>query len=213
MGRMEEGRSGFGGSTEKWVKMATAQKTVIGQKALERTLRRLATTASDKAITAGVRASMVSIAKAMRAAVNSTSASSELKREARKSIGSRFAKPKMGNRRGIKEAKVGFSVGKSGKAIKRAGAARGKRIAAGKSGSKGVGVSAQNIHWFVLGTKKRFLKKGSARGPKAGHPTGVIRNVFGGVTRLAFAGSAAAAVNAARQKIKQVMLREARKKG
>ncbi len=193
MGRMEEGRPGFGGAS------------ITGLQAADRKLRRLATTASDKAITAGIRASMTAIAKAMRAAVNSTSASSELKREARKAIGSRFAKPKMGKRRGIKEAKVGFGVGKSGKAVKRAVAARGKRIAGGKSGGKGVGISSANIHWFVLGTDDRATK--------AGHATGKIVNMFGGVTRLAFAGSAMTATEAARAKIQQVMLREARKKG
>ena len=179
---------------------------VSGLKELDRKLKRLASTASDKAITAGVRASTTPIAKAMRAAVNATSASNELKREARRSIGSRFAKPKAGKRRGIKEAKVGFSVGKAGKAVKRAVAARGKRIAGGKSRGKGVGVSAQNIHWFVLGTNERRHKS-------SGHPTGKVKNVFGGVTRIAFAGSAVTTVQAARRKITQVMAREARKKG
>lgn len=186
---------------------------VIGHKILDRKLGRLATTASDKAITAGIRASMTPIAKAMRAAVNSTSASSELKREARKSIGSRFAKPKIGKRRGVREAKVGFSVGKTGAAVERAVAARGKRIAAGKSGGKGKGISAKNIRWFVLGTKQRVLKVGSARGPKAGHPTGKLDPVFGGVTRIAVAASSGASIKAAAQKIKQVIHKEARKKG
>lgn len=181
---------------------------VIGHKILDRKLGRLATTASDKAITAGVRAMMTPIAKAMRSAVNAATVprkKSHLKAEARKSIGSRFTAPKMGKRRGIKEAKVGFSVGKAGKAVKRAKAARGKRLAKGKGGGKGVGISAQNIHWFVLGTAERQHK--------SGHPTGKIDPVFEDVTRIAFAASLGASINAAAQKIKQVIHKEARKKG
>ncbi len=192
---------------------------ITGLKAVERKLNRLATTASKKATVSGHRASMTTIAKAMRSAVNQADFSAFvtkeeshtfLKREARKAIGARFSK---GVAKELTLAKVGFSVGKRAKQVKSAQAARGKRLGAGKGGGKGVGVSAQNIHWFVLGTKKRFLKKGSAGGPKAGHPTGRIASVFGGVTRLAFVASHQAAVVAARKKIWAVIKKEALKRG
>jgi hypothetical protein len=175
---------------------------LLGDKELDRKLKRLAANSSKKAITAGIRAGMAPIAKAMRAAINSTSASSELKREARKTIGARFGKTRKIQER---HAKVGFGVGKRAAAVKRAKAARQKRIEGGRSGGGGVGISAANIHWFVLGTDERHQE--------SGHPTGQIANVFGDVTRLAMAGSMAASVHAARRKITQVIEREARKKG
>jgi len=138
----------------------------------------------------------------MRAAINATDASPELKREARKTIGARFGRTRAID---VRHAKVGFSVGKRAAAVRRAKAARTKRIEAGKSGGGGVGISAANIHWFVLGT--------DSREHKSGHPTGQIANIFGEVTRLAFATSAMASVHAARKKISEVIKREARKRG
>ena len=176
---------------------------LLGDKELERKLKHLSRRGSKRAITAGIRGSMVPIARAMRAAINATAASTDLKREARKAIGARFGKTRRITER---HAKVGFSVGKKAKQIR--AAYRSKKV-----DEKGVGISATNVHWFVLGTDERVLKKGSARGPKAGHPTGQIVNVFGDVTRLAMAGSMAASVAAARKKITQAIEREARKKG
>lgn len=167
---------------------------LLGDKALTRKLDRLSKSGSKKAIVAGIRASMTPIAKAMRAAINASEASPKLKREARKTIGARFAKGF--KQRNVREAKVGFSVGKKKKAIAKATAAH-------EGG--GVGLSAANIHWFVLGTDERQQKSGKA--------TGKIEGVFGDVTRQALATSAPASVAAARKKIKQVIEREARKKG
>jgi hypothetical protein len=62
----------------------------------------------------------------------------------------------------------------------------------------------------VLGTKKRRTKSGFGSGEKG---TGKIANVFGDVTRLAFAGSHQAAVVAARKKIWQVIKKEAQRRG
>jgi hypothetical protein len=178
--------------------------TLLGDKQLERKLKHLSHRGSKRAITAGIRAGMTPIAQAMRAAINSADASAELKREARKTIGARFGKTRKISER---HAKVGFAVGKRQKQIKTAQKGHGER------GGGGVGISAANIHWYVMGTDERVLKKGSARGPKAGHPTGQIANVFGEVTRLALAGSMQASVAAARKKISQVIEREAKKKG
>ena len=177
--------------------------TLLGSKALSRKLDRLATSGSKRAIEAGIRAGMQPIARAMRAAINGTSeASPELKREARKTIGARFGKTRAIN---VRHAKVGFSVGKRKAHIQRAVKARSKRIEAGKSGGRGVGISAANIHWFVLGTKERHHD--------SGHRTGKVESAFRGVTRQAMASSAGASLAAARKKISQVIEREAQKKG
>jgi hypothetical protein len=180
--------------------------TLLGSKELNRKLKMLAEKSSKKAITAGIRAGMTPIAKAMRAAINSSDASPVVKREARKTIGARFGKTRRITER---HAKVGFAVGKRAAAVQSAMKARGKRVAkTGGSRPKGqVGVSAQNIHWFVLGTKERHWKT------KTGQSTGEIEDVFRNVTKQALATSAGASIAAARRKITQVIEREARKKG
>jgi len=171
---------------------------LLGDKDLTRAIDRLVTRGSKRAITAGIRAGMVPVARAMRAAVQASTASPELKREAKRSIGARFGKTRKIKQR---HAKVGFAVGKRKRAVHSAMRARGKRIAGGKQADRGVGISSANIHWFVLGTDPRQTK--------AGRFTGQIANVFGDVTRLAYAGSAVAMVEAARAKIWQVIKKEA----
>ena len=168
--------------------------TLLGDKELIRKLDRLSKSGSKRAIVAGIQAGMTPIAKAMRAAINAADASPGLKRQARKTIGARFAKAYKQSK--VREAKVGFAVGKKKKTIVKAVAAH--------EGS-GVGISAANIHWFVLGTDERKRKSGAS--------TGKIEGVFGDVTRQALATSAPASLAAAKKKIKQVIEREARKKG
>lgn len=157
----------------------------------QRKLSHLAESASRKALTAGIRAGMTPLGKAMRAAINAADASPELKRAARKSIGQRFARPR-GGARDERAARVGFAVGKK----------RGTLLTAHKS--RGVGLGVANIHWFVLGTDERKQK--------SGHETGRIRDVFGDATSQAVASSAAASIDAARRKISQVILKEAQKR-
>jgi hypothetical protein len=78
-------------------------------------------------------------------------------KDARKAVGYRFNRKRVGNAKGVATAKVGMGVGKQTK-VRRAkrkvrnAAIKAKRIAAGR---KGVGIAGENIHWFVLGTKKR----------------------------------------------------------
>lgn len=196
--------------------------TLLGSKELNRKLERLSKSGSKRAIVAGIRASMRPVARAMRAAIQSTpmptgwspEGFNAIKREAKRSIGYRFSKTYRTN---IREAVVGVKVAKKAamrqRAITKAMEQRTARAEKGKAGGKGVGISLANIHWFFLGTKKRVLTKGSARGPKAGHPTGKMQPVFKHVTRMALASSASASLAAARRKIKQVIEREGRKKG
>ena len=164
--------------------------SITGDKAIDRRLANLSTRGSQRAITAGILAGMTPIAKAMRAAINATSASSELKREGRKAVGKRFKKAKGGAKKGTREAKVGFGVGKK------------RKKAADRAGG-GVGISAANIQWPVLGTEERATK--------AGGSTGRMPAVFEGVTESAFAASKEASMAAARAKISQVIMREAKK--
>ena len=74
-----------------------------------------------------------------------------------KGIGWRIKK---GTRKNKADGKAGVAVGKAFRAsIKRTGP---RALWQGKQGKKsvrkGVGISAANLHWFALGTKKRYLK-------------------------------------------------------
>jgi hypothetical protein len=192
---------------------------LLGDRELKRKLDRLSRKGSKKAIEAGVRAGMQPVAKAMRAGINMTSdASPELKREARKTIGARIVKA---TKKEERQGKVGFKVGKRKAAIGKAVAAREKRIAKGAKGG-GVGVSAANVHWFVLGTKKRKLDspvvaaigrtKGGDMIIRRVQQTGKVGPVFGDVTRQAVASASGAFFATAKQKTLQVIQKEAKKK-
>ena len=184
---------------------------IKGLMKLDRRLRHLEKRGARRVAGKGVRAGLMVVGKAMRSAINASDASSELKREARKTIGQRFQR-KMAGGLGP-SAKVGFSVAKRAKQVAQASAARGKRLGQtkgskgeffrGTGDTRGVGISATNVHWFVLGTTERKHQ--------SGHATGKIDGVFGDVTHQALATSQGAALEAARAKISAEIKREALK--
>ena len=174
----------------------TAQLT--GDKELVRNLNELGTKGAKKATRAGIRAAMTPVARAARAGVNATTASPAVKRAARKAIGKRFVAKKA-------EAKVGFGVGKPSKKKRMAAHERNVYGEGGARLVRGVGISASNIHWFILGTKERATKTPA-------RATGRIKSVLSDVIPNATMQSAGASVEAARRKIQQVIEREARKR-
>lgn len=111
-------------------------------------LTTLETKSADKVLAAMIRAQMSPIQKQMKSDVD------RKVKEGRKGVRSRFKNQKKNN---IITAKVGFGVGKKSKKapakINRKG---------NKAG--GVGISAQNIHWWVAGTKQRQTKRNANRG-------------------------------------------------
>jgi hypothetical protein len=186
--------------------MAEALK---GMNDLVKTLNTIKDKSLKKATRAGINASLTPLTKAMRAAVNASSASTALKRAARKVIGKSLKK-----KRGTYQGKAGFAVGKQSKS---------KRVKSSirwGSSKGGVGLSATNIHWFVLGTDDRetgsrsWSIKGGKRSRSTGNArryTGKIDDSLSGLLGPAAASSGPAMLAAARKKIEQVLAREAAK--
>lgn len=162
-----------------------------------------------RVIRAGVNGALTPLVRAMRAAVNASPASKEVKRQARKTLGKGLRKTK-----GTHQGKAGFAVGKQSKA---------KKEAAGK----GVGISSTNIHWFVLGTTDRYTgtrtwktRHGQARSRTTGNArrfTGRIDDTLGNLLGPAAASAGPAMLEAARSKMTKALASEAkrarRKKG
>lgn len=170
---------------------------------------------AKRAARAGLTAGLAVLRTSMRSQINATSASPALKRAARASIGSKLKKEAEGI-----AGKVGFSVGKKLKTVSKQSAAKLAKQTAKGTRSGGVGISASNIHWFVLGTVPR--ETGSvARKSKGGnyrsstgnpvHKTGSIRPILGSVVLMAVASSNAAMLDAARKKVTEVLAAEAAK--
>lgn len=76
-------------------------------------------------------------------------------KEARRTVGNSFKRLKHGETAGQVSAKVGFGVGKKMPSREEAEGTRRSRRAHKKSG---VGISARNIHWLVLGTRSTHSK-------------------------------------------------------
>jgi hypothetical protein len=158
---------------------------VQGLTELQRTLTELAGAGNRKMLRAAIGATMTVTAKAVREAVNGTPAGPEVKREARKLVGKRFIR---GDEGGVMaRAKVGFGVGKRTKAAREKAAAK----AAGRQ-RDGVGISSNDIHWFVLGTEERFHGEKTVWGRKVAtgcpvSPTGRIKPLLAGAIAFAVA--------------------------
>lgn len=171
-----------------------------GLEAMQKTLNATKDKIEKRASAAGINAGLVPLVRAMRAAVNASSASSELKRAARKTLAKRLKKSADGRKYG----KAGFAVGK-GTENKRNAAH--ERSVYGQGGAKlvgGVGISASNVHWAVLGTKARKWKK-------TGKSTGSMPSYLAGLLRKAASSASSAMLEAARKKSAQVLAREVAK--
>lgn len=107
----------------------------------------------------GNRAARGVLAKAVRLAVKRIKAKvPSAQKSVRKAIGGSVKKQKGGADRGITKAKAGAGVA--------------KKNAPPKGGTNGgVGIGPANVHWYVLGTKDRRVKKtGQNVGKMPAHP-------------------------------------------
>ncbi len=125
-----------------------AERIVTGLKEIDQALKQLERKAANRIVRAGLRKGARLAAKQIKAKVPSRY------KNIRKSVGFTVRKAKGGPSKGITEAKAGFGVGTASqraKSIPLSPRARGKK--------PGVGISAQNVHWWVLGTDDRYTKK------------------------------------------------------
>lgn len=152
-------------------------------------------------------------AKAIRAYVPASLAKSTMM-ASDKGIGSRNSKAKIST---IQGAKAGVAVGSAYSKVPPL-----KRQGSGKR--RGVGISARNLHWFALGTSERWT--GSKRVGLNAHKKGVVaRRVltgkpvhrtgridaakFGGFVQRGAEASRIAAIQAAREKMYEMIHAEA----
>ena len=143
---------------------------------------------------ASISAGLTPATKAIRSGVNGTSADARLKKAARKTIGRSVKRKRLGESN--YQGKVGFGVGKPSKKKRAAATARAK-------GGHGIGLSAANIHWFVLGTAARYHKSGRF--------TGILPAYLEGIVPRSMASARGLIKDAMRQKAKQVLARETAK--
>lgn len=168
-----------------------------GLREMFRTLDKL-TGASKKAATAGVTAGLTSLVRTTKKAIDASSAGPSVKRIAKQTIGKRIVR----ERKVAVEGKTGFGVGKKSKKTSSKRRTEASARAADTS-LAGVGASASNIHWYVLGTDDRQTESGDDRGQM--DPT------LDDVIDTAIRTGAAPALAAAAVKTKQVLAREAAK--
>jgi hypothetical protein len=187
---------------------------LAGLEQLTRALNTLADPSAKKLAKAGVNAGLSPLAQALRAAVDAAPISAELKAAVRKTIGKRLKKKEGEPWTG----KVGFAVGARSEQKQESAHERNMRGQGGAHETRGVGVSAADVHWFVLGTEDRWtgIARASFHGQRiqirtgnAQHHVGRIEPLLAGLVERALSGCAGEMLEAARNKISEVLESEA----
>ena len=160
--------------------MASAWQ-LIGEKKLQRTLKRMRTTASYRVVQAGGKKAVQLAAKAIRKAVPSRFKS------ARKGVGWSAKRKRGSNTAGTFIAKAGVAVGKKKAALRALGETRASRRARGKGG---VGIGPNSFHWWVTGTPHR-RKHGKMRAQLPNFASDAVRPALGQMRAAQLAGSKA----------------------
>ena len=126
-----------------------ANRIITGIEDVDRKLLLLSTKQANKIATAGINAGLARITKNIRSAISSSSASREMKKALRSTVGKSFLK-------GGKAAKYGPTA-KAGLGVGSGARRKGEHGTKYRSGIKGVGISGNNVHWAALGTRQRFV--------------------------------------------------------
>lgn len=118
---------------------------VTGVHAVDQQLIKLESKVARRIVRKATNAGLKEVTDAIRSEIKAAPLSPQLRRALLRTVGRRFKK----NRRtGQLEAKAGVSVGKKTKPLNRSGRNKG-----------GVGIGPRNVHWFILGTQNRTVKK------------------------------------------------------
>lgn len=173
--------------------------SLTGVKELDKALKELADSKIKKVTRSAVGKSLRVLAKGIKKKVPPKF------KGLKKAIGSRFSKAKGGIARGQVQAKVGIGVGMPRFRKVKGQWVRNKKYSSGKHSSRGVGISAQNAHWFILGTKDRIQKE--TRKSTGRMPPQVVNLVQDGV-----AASESAAMSVLLNGLRAGIQREANRK-
>ena len=130
---------------------------VTGDKKLDKLLRRMRGTAARQATNLGMKKATQQLAKDIKSTIPSRY------KGVRKAVGWRNMKVREAPSGG---AKVGAAVGKK----------ENKTTQKDRTGRKGVGIDARNIHWWFMGTRQRKTKTGRRTGSMSpqGEPISVL---------------------------------------
>jgi len=133
-----------------------ARIEIAGLEDLVKSYKTLADDAGKQLARAAIRSGLKEIARAIKKRIDPRI------RHVKTTVGYRF---KTSTKRGITAAKVGFNVGdKKARLAQRA-------VRSGRNRG-GVGISGQNVFWFIAGTKERFRRQaGTWRKLKINNPS------------------------------------------
>jgi hypothetical protein len=172
---------------------------------LRATMGMLKDKTAQKAAKAGVNAGLKIIADAVKREINGLPISGELKAAARATVNKRLRKKEGQDSTG----KVGFGVGAKTAKKKETAHARYLRGQGGGHETRGVGVSASNIHWFVLGTEDRstgMQTVGTYQGRRVRRFSGHAFHHTGRISSMTFAGVIERAVESATPDVLSAMV-------
>jgi len=172
---------------------------LTGYKELDKALGSLKESAANKLLRPAMGKALRTIAKSIRQQVPAKY------KDAKRAIGSRFGKAK---KKGQIVAKAGSGVGIKFKRIAKEQAKRATK----KKKTGGVGISAQNIHWFILGTadrqtgyKSRRIKGGGREKRRTLNPVayrGKMPPVLEGIVEKGAAAASQKAMNEMRDTVR-----------
>lgn len=139
------------------------QRIVLGIPELDKALQELKISVANRVARAGLSAGIRLAVKQIKREIPSG------QKHLRKAIGGYVKQVKSGPNKGFTAAKGGAAVGKKRSArLAEARQLKAERMASGKPG---VGITANNIHWWILGTKERTQKTtGRNVGAMPAHP-------------------------------------------
>lgn len=187
----------FGGASGGY-RRAKSPLILTGMDDIDALLKELPVVVANRAARSGLTKGVRLAAKKIRSQIPSRY------KDARKAIGHSVRMDKDGPHKGTTQAKAGTAVGKKKTGRKNLPKSRGK-------GQKGIGIHPANLHWFILGTKDRYIRKGVNKGKWTGRMTRTGEPLFKNIVRNAVSSSRSEIMEVTRNGILDAMEREVQK--